>query len=61
MFGFGFAFTLMGLVVLSAVALTSSALGGRLRNSPPLAGVLRWLTCSVLVALGLSLAIPERQ
>ncbi|HEY6581459.1 MAG TPA: hypothetical protein VIZ60_10050 [Rubrobacter sp.] len=46
---------------MSAVALTSSALGGRLRNSPSLAGVLRWLTGSVLVALGLSLAIPERQ
>ena len=61
MLGFGFAFTLMGLVVLSVVALTSRALEGRLRSSPSLAGVLRWLAGSVLVALGLSLAIPERR
>jgi threonine/homoserine/homoserine lactone efflux protein len=59
MVGFGFAFTLMGLAVLSTVALSSGALGERLRRSPSLAGVLRWLTGSVLVALGLRLAIPE--
>jgi threonine/homoserine/homoserine lactone efflux protein len=61
MLGFGVAFTLMGLAVLSVVALTSGALGERLRSSPSLAGVLRWLTGSVLVALGLRLAIPERR
>jgi threonine/homoserine/homoserine lactone efflux protein len=61
MLGFGFAFTLMGLTVLSVVALTSGVLGERLRNSPPLANILRWLTGSVLVALGLRLAVPERR
>ena len=61
MVGFGFAFTLMGLAFLSAVALTSGVLGERLRHSPSLAGVLRWLTGSALVALGLRLAIPERR
>ena len=57
MLGFGFAFTLMGLAVLSIVALTSGALGERLKRSRSLANVLRWLTGSVLVALGLRLAI----
>jgi len=61
MLGFGFAFTLMGLAVLSVVALTSGVLGERLRRSPSFAGALRWLTGSVLVALGLRLAVPERQ
>jgi threonine/homoserine/homoserine lactone efflux protein len=61
MLGFGFAFTLMGLAVLSVVALTSGVLGERLRNSPPLANILSWLTGSVLVALGLRLAVPERR
>jgi threonine/homoserine/homoserine lactone efflux protein len=55
----GFAF--MGLAVLSVVALTSGVLGERLRRSSSFANVLRWLTGSVLVALGLSLAIPERR
>ena len=61
MVGLGLAFTLMGLAVLSAVALTSGVLGVRLRRSTSLAGVLRWLRGSVLVALGLRLAIPERR
>jgi threonine/homoserine/homoserine lactone efflux protein len=61
MLGFGFAFTLMGLAVLSVVALTSGVLGERLRNSPPLVNILSWLTGSVLVALGLRLAVPERR
>jgi len=61
MLGLGFAFTLMGLAVLSVVALTSGLLGERLGSSPFFAGVLRWLTGSVLVALGLRLAVPERR
>ena len=61
MLGFGFAFTLMGMAVLSVVALSSGVLGERLRSSPSFAGVLRWLTGSVLIALGLRLAIPERR
>ncbi len=61
MLGFGVAFTLMGLVVLSVVALSSGVLGERLRSSPSFASVLRWLTGSVLVALGLRLVVPERR
>ena len=61
MLGFGIAFTLMGLAVLSVVALTSGVLGERLRSNPSFAGILRWLTGSVLVALGLRLAVPERR
>ncbi len=61
MLGFGIAFTLMGLAVLGIVALTSGVLGERLRSSASFAGVLRWLTGSVLVALGLRLAVPEHR
>jgi threonine/homoserine/homoserine lactone efflux protein len=61
MLGFGFAFTLMELAILSVVALTSGVLSERLRSNPPFASVLRWLTGSVLVALGLRLAVPERR
>jgi threonine/homoserine/homoserine lactone efflux protein len=57
----GVAFTLMTLVVLSAVALSSGALGEWLGSRPSFAGALRWLTGSVLVALGLRLIVPERR
>jgi threonine/homoserine/homoserine lactone efflux protein len=61
MLAFGVAFTLMGMAVLSVVALCSGALGGWLGSRPSVAGALRWLTGGVLVALGLGLAIPERR
>jgi threonine/homoserine/homoserine lactone efflux protein len=61
MLGLGFALALVGLAVLGIVALTAEVLGVRLRSSLPLASVLRWLTSSVLVALSIHLAIPERQ
>lgn len=61
MLGLGAAFTLMGLVVLSVVALCSGALGEWLVDRPTFAGTLRWLTGSVLVGLGLRLAVPGRQ
>lgn len=57
----GIAFTLMTLVVLSLVALGSGVLGEWLKRSARLAGALRWLSGSVLVGLGLRLAIPERR
>jgi len=60
MLALGAAFTLMGLVFLSVVALSSGALGEWLGSRPALAGALRWLTGGVLVALGLRLAVPER-
>ncbi len=61
MLAFGIAFTLMGLAVLSVVALFSGALGEWLRSRSSFAGALRWLTGSVLVGLGLRLAIPDRR
>jgi len=61
MLAFGIAFTLMGLVVLSVVALCSGALGQWFRSRPSFVGALRWITGSVLVGLGLRLAIPERR
>ena len=61
MLAFGAAFTLISLVVMGVVALCSGALGEWLRGRPSFAGALRWLTGSVLVALGLRLAVPERR
>jgi threonine/homoserine/homoserine lactone efflux protein len=60
MLALGVAFTLMGLAVLSVVALFSGALGEWLRGRTSLVGALRWLTGSILVGLGLRLAVPER-
>lgn len=61
MLALGAAFTLMTLVVLGLVALSSGALGEWLRSRPSLTGALRWLTGSVLIALGLRLVVPERR
>ena len=61
MLALGVAFTLMTLVVLSVVALSSGALGEWLGSRPSFANALRWLTGSVLVALGLRLVVPERR
>jgi threonine/homoserine/homoserine lactone efflux protein len=54
-------FTIMGLLVLCAVALFSGTLGEWLRSRPSFTSALRWLTGGVLVALGLKLAIPEQR
>lgn len=61
MLAFGAAFTLISLAFMSVIALCSGALGEWLRSRPSFADALRWLTGSVLVALGLRLAIPERR
>ncbi len=55
----GVVFALMGLAYLVLVALISSALGRLLRARPAWARRLRWLTGSVLVGLGMRLAISE--
>ena len=61
MLGFGISFTIMGLLVLCAVALFSGTLGEWLRSRPSFTSALSWLTGGVLVALGLKLAIPEQR
>jgi threonine/homoserine/homoserine lactone efflux protein len=57
----GLTYTALALVVYGTVALFSGALGDRLAAAPRLSNALRWLTGSVLVGLGLRLALPERR
>ncbi len=57
----GLTFALLTWGIFSVIALFSGALGDRLRTHPSLANALRWLTGSVLVGLGLRLALPERR
>jgi threonine/homoserine/homoserine lactone efflux protein len=57
----GAVFSLLGLLFLSGIALFSGTLGGWIGERPGFANALRWLTGSVLIALGLRLALPERR
>jgi threonine/homoserine/homoserine lactone efflux protein len=57
----GLIFALLSLAVFSAIALFSGALGDRLSRNPRYASVLRWLTGSILVGLGLRLVLLERR
>ena len=57
----GLTFALSTWVIFSATALFPSVLGGWLRTRPSFANTLRWLTGSVLIGLGLRLALPERR
>jgi threonine/homoserine/homoserine lactone efflux protein len=57
----GLVFTLLSLIVFSAIALFSGILGDRLSRNPRFADALRWLTGCVLVGLGVRLALSGRQ
>jgi len=57
----GLIFTLLSLVIFSAIALFSGILGDRLSRNPRFAGALRWLAGCVLVGLGVRLALSGRQ
>jgi threonine/homoserine/homoserine lactone efflux protein len=61
MFVLGAVFALLGLLFLTFVAYFSGSLGERLGSSPRFAKALRWFSGSVLVGLGLHLALPERR
>ena len=61
MLALGAVFALLGLLFLSGIALFSGTLGGWIGERSGFASVLRWLTGSVLVGLGLRLALPERR
>ena len=61
MFVLGAIFALLGLLFLGFVAYFSGTLGDWLGSRPGSANALRWLTGSVLVGLGLRLALPERR
>ena len=56
----GLLFSLVGLGVLCAMAFFSGTIGEWLRNRRGASEVLRWMMGSVLIALGLRLALPER-
>ncbi|CAN5229051.1 LysE family translocator [soil metagenome] len=58
---FGCAFALISLLLTSVIAVFSGSLGDRLRDRPGFARILRWMTGSVLVGLGLKLAFVERR
>lgn len=57
----GLTFALLTWAIFSVIALFSGTLGAWLRTRPRLASGLGWLTGSVLVGLGLRLALPERR
>ena len=57
----GLTFTLLTFLIFGAVAFFSGSLGSWLRSSPRFAAALRWLTSSVLVGLGLLLALPDNR
>jgi threonine/homoserine/homoserine lactone efflux protein len=61
MLALGAVFALLGLLSLTLVAYFSGTLGERLGGSPRFASALRWFSGSVLVGLGLRLALPERR
>ncbi|HEX2729036.1 MAG TPA: LysE family translocator [Rubrobacteraceae bacterium] len=57
----GLTFALLTLMVFGTIGYFSGALGGWLGTRPAFANGLRWLTGSVLLGLGLRLALPERR
>ena len=57
----GTMFTAMCGVVYGAYGFFSSAIGERLSKTPRFAEAMRWLTASVLIALGLRLLVQERR
>ncbi len=56
----GLAFTLLALGIFNVIAYFSGAFGELLGRKPAFANVLRWFTGSVLIGLGLRLALPSR-
>ncbi len=60
MAAFGLIFPLICLGIYSGYALLSGSLGEKLLAQPCIASLLRWLTGSILIALGACLLFPER-
>ncbi len=57
----GLTFALLTWAIFSAIAFLSGSVGGYLRSRPGVAGGFGWLTGSVLICLGLRLALPEHR
>jgi threonine/homoserine/homoserine lactone efflux protein len=61
LFVIGTVFTVMCGLVYGTYGFFSSAIGARLSGTPRFAEIMRWLTASVLIALGLRLLVQERR
>jgi threonine/homoserine/homoserine lactone efflux protein len=57
----GMSFTVLCGVVYGTYGYFSSAIGARLSKAPRFADVMRWMTASVLIGLGLRLLVPDRR
>ncbi len=57
----GLTFALLTWIIFSVLGYFSGSLGDWLRSRPSFADYLRWLTGSVLIGLGIRLALPERR
>ncbi len=60
-FALGSLFVLLTLILTGFIACFSGSLGDWLRDKPGVANALRWLTGSVLVGLGVRLALSDRR
>lgn len=58
---YGVSFTLLCLLIYGTIGHFSGQLGTRLARQPRIASFMKWFSGSVLVALGLRIAIPERR
>lgn len=58
---YGLFFTLLCLLIYGTIGHFSGALGSRLARQPRVADFMKWFSGSVLVALGLRMALPERR
>ncbi len=60
-FALGSLFVLLTLILTGFIAYFSGSLSDRLRDKPGFTNALRWLTGSVLVGLGVRLALSDRR
>ena len=58
---YGLSFTILCLLVYGMVGYFAGGLGDRLAQQPRIADFMKWFSSSVLIGLGLRMAIPERK
>ena len=58
---YGLSFTILCLLVYGMVGYFAGELGDRLAQQPRIADLMKWFSGSVLIGLGLRMAIPERK
>lgn len=61
MFWMGLCFALLGVVWLSCVGYFAGSMGSWIGHSATASNILRWITSSILIGLGVKLAWPERR